>query len=191
MSIKAQTSLLIDISEVDEESLKCSAMTKEGAERGFTEIFGEEIVTGLNSSVWKERLAALESMSEKLPSLDCNLHGTILIQGVSQLPGWTEKIFQVMGKEFEVVKYVIEHSTVLSKSDAYAAITGLIEKIADIKLKSASWETLLSICENLGLHFVFTLLYSLAKKHRNPKVMPAAKSVAVVEAVVCRFCQKD
>jgi len=159
------------IAEVDEESLRCSAMTKEGAERGFTEIFGEEIVTGLNSSVWKERLSALESMQEKLPSIDLNLYGTILIQGVSQLPGWTEKIFQVMGKQFEVVKYVIEHSAVLSKSDAFATIVGLIEKIADIKLKSVAWETLLSICENLGLHFVFTLIYSLAKKHRNPKVL--------------------
>ena len=145
-------------------------MAKEGAERGFTELFGEEVVTGLNSAAWKERLAALESMHEKLPSIDLALHGTLLIQGISQLPGWSEKIFQVMGKEFEVLRYVVEHSKVLSRSDAYAAITGLIEKIADIKLRTQSQETLLSVCEKMGLHFVFSLIYSLAKKHRNPKV---------------------
>lgn len=158
-----------DIVEVDEERLKAGIMAKEGAERGFHELFGEEVVTGLGSPQWKERLAALEAMYEKLPSLDLELHGTLIVQGISQLPGWSEKIFQVMGKQFEVVRYVVENSK-LSPSDAYVAIVGLAEKIADIKLKTTAWETLLSVCETQGLHFVFTVIYSLAKKHRNPKV---------------------
>lgn len=158
------------LAEIDQEALKKGAMTKEGAERGFLEVFGDDVVTGLGSTVWKERLAALEAIYEKLPSVDLELHGTLIIQGVAQLPGWNEKIFQVMGKQFEVLQFVIEKSAVIARPDAYAAIIGLLEKIADIKLKTLSWDILLSICEHLGLHFVFTLIYSIAKQHRNPKV---------------------
>lgn len=156
--------------EVNEDGLKNGALTKEGAETRLIELFGEETINALSSSVWKERLASLESILDKLPELEIDGHGTLLIQGVSLIPGWTEKIFQVMGKQFEIVKFVVERVSDLPKADAYAAIIGLVEKIADLKLKTMVWEILMGICEHLGLHFVFTLIHSLAKKHKNPKV---------------------
>eukprot|EP00210_Caulerpa_lentillifera_P009280 g8845.t1 len=159
------------ISDVNEESLRNGGLTKEDVETRLTELFNEEIIKALVSSVWKERLASLESMIEKLPELEIDAYSTLLIQGVSLVPGWSEKIFQVMGKQFEVVKFVVEKASDLAKADAYAAITGLVEKIADLKLKNMVWEILMGICEHLGLHFVFTLIHSLAKKHKNPKVL--------------------
>jgi len=83
---------------------------------------------------------------------------------------------------------VVDTSQALSKSDAYAVIVGLVEKIADIKLKTQSQEILLLICEHVGLHFVFSLVYSLAKKHRNPKVSYLRYSK---RCGFCRSCQKD
>lgn len=55
------------------------------------------ILTGLQSSNWKERLTSMEALQQQIQDRKENLEGTnsILIQGMSYLPGWSEKNFQV------------------------------------------------------------------------------------------------
>lgn len=77
---------------------------------------------------------------------------------------------QVMKQQFELIKYVAASSGVVSKADAFVAIEGLVEKVADIKLKGTVFETLLVLCENVGPQFVFSQIHSKAEKHKNPKV---------------------
>ena len=56
------------------------------------------ILHGLQSSNWKERLTSMERLQQQVQDRKENLEGTnsILNQGMSYLPGWTEKNFQVI-----------------------------------------------------------------------------------------------
>ena len=55
------------------------------------------ILNGLQSSNWKERLTSMETLQQQVQDRKENLEGTnsVLIQGLSYLPGWGEKNFQV------------------------------------------------------------------------------------------------
>lgn len=55
------------------------------------------ILNGLQSSNWKERLTSMEALQQQVQDRKENLEGTnsVLIQGLSYLPGWNEKNFQV------------------------------------------------------------------------------------------------
>ena len=55
------------------------------------------ILHGLQSSNWKERLTSMEALQQQVQDRKENLEGTnsILIQGMSHVPGWSEKNFQV------------------------------------------------------------------------------------------------
>lgn len=50
-------------------------------------------------------------------------------------------------------------------------MSGLVDKMSDIKLKGPASETLFSIAENISPQFVFTQLHKKAMAHKNPKVL--------------------
>lgn len=167
-------------------TLEGLGMTVEAVKEGYIALLGETIITDLGSSAWKERLAALDSILEKIKELDMKEHGKLFVFGVSYIPGWTEKIFQVieiklklnkhlfekvMTRQFEILKYVAASSPNYSRAEAFASIKGLVEKMADIKLKGLAFETLSTICEVSGMQFVFTKTHDRASAHKNPKVL--------------------
>ncbi|KAJ9516943.1 hypothetical protein QJQ45_027414, partial [Haematococcus lacustris] len=96
---------------------------------------------------------------------------TVVVQAMAHLPGWSEKNFQVMAKQFEVVRVLAETAPNFSKRDGYAAVCGLIEKVADMKLKGPSFDALMAISEALSPAFTATLLHKKAAVHKNPKIL--------------------
>ena len=56
------------------------------------------VLHGLQSSNWKERLTSMEALQQQVQDRKENLENTnsILIQGMSFVPGWSEKNFQVI-----------------------------------------------------------------------------------------------
>lgn len=54
------------------------------------------VLTGLQSSNWKQRLISMEEMQQQVQDMKENLDGitSFLIQGMAFLPGWSEKNFQ-------------------------------------------------------------------------------------------------
>eukprot|EP00803_Ostreobium_quekettii_P007309 evm.model.scf_1455.1 EVM.evm.TU.scf_1455.1 scf_1455:6723-19697(-) len=76
-----------------------------------------------------------------------------------------------MSKQFELVKHVALSCQSLAKSDAFVAVEGLTEKVADIKLKADAFETLSVLCECVGPPFVFNHVHAKAVKHKNPKIL--------------------
>ena len=77
------------------------------------------ILNGLQSSNWKERLTSMEALQQQVQDRKENLEGTnsVLIQGLSYLPGWNEKNFQVR-------KYVVTAAAFWESSfpsDLYAS----------------------------------------------------------------------
>ena len=79
-------------------------------------------------------------------------------------------VLQVLGKVFELIALLANESSKLSKKDAFTAITGLVDKMSDIKLKGPAGEALTAMSEALGPQFVFTQLHKRASAHKNPKV---------------------
>ena len=55
------------------------------------------VLNGLQSSNWKQRLTSMEEVQQQVQDMKENLEGinSVLIQGMSFLPGWSEKNFQV------------------------------------------------------------------------------------------------
>jgi cytoskeleton-associated protein 5 len=58
----------------------------------------------------------------------------------------------------------------MSKSACVMIIPGIIEKIADLKVKAAVLDCLSGIIEGNSIQFGFQQIYSLTSKHKNPKV---------------------
>lgn len=56
------------------------------------------VLNGLQSSNWKQRLTSMEEVQQQVQDMKENLEGvnSVLIQGMSFLPGWSEKNFQVI-----------------------------------------------------------------------------------------------
>ena len=92
------------------------------------------------------------------------------MQGLSHLPGWGEKNFQVLGKAFEIIKQLAQMETGLGKKDAFVAITGLVAKLSDGKLKAPACEALSALSEAVGPQFVSAQLHKQASSQKNPKV---------------------
>ena len=79
-------------------------------------------------------------------------------------------MLQVLGKVFELIALLATESSKLSKKDAFTAITGLVDKMSDIKLKGSAGQALTAMSEALGPQFVFTQLHKRAAAQKNPKV---------------------
>lgn len=75
---------------------------------------------------------------------------------------------------FELIALLATESSKLSKKDAFTAITGLVDKMSDIKLKGPAGEALTAMSEALGPQFIFTQLHKRAAAQTNPKVWIAA-----------------
>lgn len=79
-------------------------------------------------------------------------------------------LLQVLGKVFELIALLATDSSKLSKKDAFTAITGLVDKMSDMKLKAPAGQALTAMSEALGPQFVFTQLHKRAAAQKNPKV---------------------
>ena len=78
-----------------------------------------------------------------------------------------------MSKQYEVIRICSSHST-FTKREAFVALTGAVDKIADLKLKGPAFEMLLAASEAVGPQFVSALLHKKAAVHKNPKVLTEA-----------------
>lgn len=79
-------------------------------------------------------------------------------------------LLQVLGKVFELIALVATESSKLSKKDAFTAVTGLVDKMSDMKLKASAGQALTAMSEALGPQFVFAQLHKRAAAQKNPKV---------------------
>lgn len=71
---------------------------------------------------------------------------------------------------FELIALVATESSKVSKKDAFTAVTGLVDKMSDMKLKGSAGQALTAMSEALGPQFVFAQLHKQAAAQKNPKV---------------------
>ena len=85
---------------------------------------------------------------------------------------------QVQARAFDVMA-VLAATWPVGKRDAFAALAGLGDKMADMKLKGPAGDALTALSEACGPQFVATQLHKKAAAHKNPKVSGASLCLAV------------
>ncbi|GIL58886.1 hypothetical protein Vafri_13702 [Volvox africanus] len=170
----------------DDASLAAGTLSRDQAVAALTDLLGEATVKELQDDQWKVRLDAMERLVAFVgESGVAASNGSTLIQAVSHVPGWGEKNFQVMAKVLEALRVTAAGCPTFSKRDAFICIGGIIDKVADLKLKQPSFDTLTSFAEALGPHFVMTQLHKKSASHKNPKVQ--SESINWIARAILEF----
>lgn len=154
------------------EDLEPGEMSLEEIEGRVGSLFQEDVLANLKSTVWKERLEAMNSLKETVEGLsNLDQHAEILVRLVCALPGWSEKNVQVQQKVLEVVTHIASTVSKFPKRCVVLCILGVAEKVADIKTRMQAMKCLTAFCEAVGPNFIFDRLFKIMKEHKNPKVL--------------------
>lgn len=158
-----------------EEDLSVGKLSNEELEERMIETFGGSTVELLRSTKWQERVEAMGSVLAAVQALgDPGPRCYELVQCVAFLPGWSDKNFQVLNKEFEVLTHLARTAGAFGRRDAAVALGGLVDKIHELKHKVQVCEALTTISEAVGPQFVMAELHKRAAANKNPKVLAEA-----------------
>ena len=134
----------------------------------------DEMAEQLKSSVWKERLAACTSilgLVEGSSDLPQNSALAFFRVAATSTKEWKESNFQVFSTTFEILTAATKACDSIPDRALHICISGLADKLADIKIRPAATECLNTFAEHLSLNYVGLLLCKTASGHRNPKVL--------------------
>jgi cytoskeleton-associated protein 5 len=154
------------------EDVEPGEMSLEDIETRLGALFEPEVMANLKSANWKERLEAITSLKDSVEGLETlDQYAELLIRLLCILPGWNEKNIQVQQKAIEAVVLIAQNATRFSKKCVVLCLTGVVEKVGDIKTRIQATKCLTTFCEAVGPKFVFERLFKIMKDHKNPKVL--------------------
>jgi cytoskeleton-associated protein 5 len=154
------------------EDVEPGEMSLEDIESRLGPLFEPEVFANLKSANWKERLEAITSLKDTVEGLKTlDQHAELLIRLLCVLPGWNEKNIQVQQKAIEAVILIAQNATRFSKKCVVLCLTGVVEKVGDIKTRIQATKCLTTFCEAVGPKFIFERLFKIMKDHKNPKVL--------------------
>ncbi|GFQ07256.1 protein mor1 [Phtheirospermum japonicum] len=169
---------------VEQEDVEPAEMSLEEIETRLGSLIQVETITQMKSSVWKERLEAIVSFKEQVEALN-NLDSSveILIRLLCVVPGWNEKNVQVQQQVIEIIAHIASTSSKFPKKCVVLCLSGITERVADIKTRAQAMKCLTTFCEAVGPGFVSERMYKIMKEHKNPKVLSEGLSwmVSAVE----------
>ncbi|CAB4012818.1 cytoskeleton-associated 5-like, partial [Paramuricea clavata] len=118
----------------DDEVMKEAEMTAEEVDAKAEELLPAKIREQLTSTNWKERLAGTEALAQFVNELDPKtMPSQVLIRTMAKKPGWKENNFQVLKNKFSLCAVIATLAASFSKRSAFYAISGLVDKVGDIK----------------------------------------------------------
>ena len=152
-----------------------ATISKDDAEARIVALLTADVVNGLKSADWKERLVAISCVVDKVKAFGETSSDVcdVLVIGLASFPGWNESNFQVMDKMFETLEIISAQSCFEFRHVA-AAFDVLGEKLGCFKLGSRASSTLMAISEALGPKAVIARLRERAGNHKAPKVAVGA-----------------
>ncbi|XP_019426639.1 PREDICTED: protein MOR1-like [Lupinus angustifolius] len=154
------------------EDVEPSEMSLDEIESRIGSLVQSDTITLLKSTVWKERLEAIGSLKQQVEGLqDLDRSVEILIRLLCTLPGWGEKNVQVQQQVIEVITLIASTATKFPKKCVVLCLSGLSERVADIKTRAHAMKCLTTFSEAIGPGFIFERLYKIMKEHKNPKVL--------------------
>ncbi|KAI9595885.1 armadillo-type protein [Syncephalis fuscata] len=127
------------------------------------EAFPANILTDIANSNWKTRLAGCSA-----------IHPELVIRMMSKKPGWKDNNFQVLSKVFGVIGLLATQSNNFTRACGALCISGMTDKLGDIKVKKSAGDSLTAIAEKISLQFVFSQVYDSIKSQKAPKAQSDA-----------------
>eukprot|EP00887_Chlorella_sp_A99_P000367 scaffold13.g367.t1 len=160
----------------DEGSLSAVKLPAEELEARMEALFGGAVLEQLRSAKWQERVEGMDAVAAAVRGLgdEADAQCGVLVQCVAHLPGFGDKNFQVLNKEFELLGHLATAAPSFSKREGFVAMEGLAEKIHELKHKGPVCEALTAVAEAVGPQFVMTQLHKRAAANKNPKVLAEA-----------------
>ncbi|XP_019427922.1 PREDICTED: protein MOR1-like isoform X1 [Lupinus angustifolius] len=154
------------------EDVEPSEMSLDEIESRIGSLVQSDTITLLKSAVWKERLEAITSLKQQVEGLqELDRSVEILIRLLCILPGWSEKNVQVQQQVIEVITHIASTAIKFPKKCVVLCLSGLSERVADIKTRAHAMKCLTTFSEAVGPGFIFERLYKIMKEHKNPKVL--------------------
>lgn len=111
----------------DEGALSSGVWGAGEAKDRLAELLGEQLVGELGDPQWKVRLEAMDAVVARAQGPGAEEHAVLLVQAMAHLPGWDEKNFQVMARQFDVIRAAAGHAG-FGRSEALVAVTGAVDK---------------------------------------------------------------
>ena len=131
--------------------------------------FGPQDFKALSSNVWKTRLAAVTSLSEKIEACE-DLKPEAAVRALVKCVGWKESNFQVTVAFVNIIKWLADKYP-FDKSLALLVASGLVDKLSDVKVKKVAIATLDTIIATASLETVFAEAYTAIRQIKAPKII--------------------
>ncbi|KAM7396138.1 hypothetical protein PAMP_019206 [Pampus punctatissimus] len=123
----------------------------------------------LGSANWKERLASMEEFQRAVETMDkAQMPCQALVRMLAKKPGWKETNFQVMQMKLRIVALIAQRGQ-FSKTSAFVALDGLVDKVGDVKCGGNAKEGLTAIGEACSLPWTAEQVVSMVFAQKNPK----------------------
>ncbi|KAJ2084393.1 hypothetical protein H4R24_000023 [Coemansia sp. RSA 988] len=133
------------------------------------------VLSGLESSAWKDRVEAMDQLREFLgdeAARGAGVDPELVVRQIARRPGWKESNFQVTSRSFQIIQWMAQSEEVDFGTGAAAlCVAPLVDKLGDIKLKGAAGTALESIAEKFTLAFLFDLALEPICTQKSPKVV--------------------
>ncbi|XP_055907668.1 protein mini spindles isoform X2 [Eupeodes corollae] len=140
------------------------------------ELLDADILTGLQDSVWKTRLSAVEKLFDQIKDFDPKTPGIsqIIVRTISgRKPGLKEMNFQVLKIKLDIIRMCAE-TFPFTTITAETVINEVTEKLADVKNGSVAAQVLTAFAEATKLEIIVSKVLTFAFEQKSPKVQSEA-----------------
>ncbi|KAM3186859.1 hypothetical protein ACTXT7_003450 [Hymenolepis weldensis] len=149
---------------------KESLMGDDVVEAKLTEFLGEGLLTELSSSVWKERLAALETAQSKIRSADASqLSCQLVCRLMMRKPGLKDNNFQVLRMRVETITEILHARKPVGEVHVELLLPELMDKVGDVKVVEAVKQALTALAEATTFDIVGNQVLGAAIQQKSPK----------------------
>ncbi|KAJ2466787.1 hypothetical protein GGI02_004255, partial [Coemansia sp. RSA 2322] len=164
----------------------------EGLDEKIASALPANVLAGLASNAWKERMEAMDELKEYLGDQSAGgsgVHPELVIRQLARKPGWKESNFQVSARAFQIIEWMASEDGLEFNTGAAALVVPpLVDKLGDIKLKGPASSALVAIAERYSLKFVAGLAIEPIRSQKSPKVL--ADCIAWLDAQLIEFGTK-
>lgn len=156
-------------SEPVEPEFKEQELTEEDVMTQASDILSDDVISGLCSSNWKDRLAAVEKFYEVVQQMEKgSLPAQVLIKLLARKPGFKENNFQILKLRFEVLAYIAGKGKI-SHISVESCLSDVVDKIGDAKNGVNAGSALNSLAEATSLEYISLEVLNFAFSQRNPR----------------------
>jgi cytoskeleton-associated protein 5 len=141
----------------------------EAEQEVFSQISGD-VLESLSNANWKTRLEGVQKFSDALNQLSLS-KAEPFIRVLLIRVGWKEKNFQVTNAMIACFLKLIDVEKGFNRACTLLLAPGLVEKLADSKVKKNASDCLDACVASCSVAFLFSELYSIVNDIKNPKTL--------------------